>query len=65
MDMERGRVLEGNNINEQKLTSSISKIMTAYVTIQNNNILSEIVVNNSILTSYGSGIYIKPGENYY
>ncbi len=62
MDMDSGRVISGNNINKEKLTASISKIMTAHVVIKYGNINDEILVNDSVLKSYGSGIYIKPGE---
>lgn len=62
MDADSGRVLEGSNISSQRLIASISKIMTAIVAIENGDVESVVKVDDSILKSYGSGIYIQVGE---
>lgn len=62
MDMDSGRVLEGNNINEKSLIASTTKILTAIVAIEHGNLDEIVEVNDTILKSYGSGIYIQVGE---
>ena len=62
MDSDNNRVLEGHNIHQKSLIASISKIMTAMVVINNTNLDKEITIGNEVLKSYGSGIYIEPGE---
>ena len=62
MDADSNRVLEGSNINEQRLIASITKIMTAIVTIENGNLKDKVVVDERVLKAYGSAIYIEVGE---
>lgn len=62
MDSKNNRVLEGNNINKISLIASTTKIMTAIVTINNVDLSKKIEVGNEVLKSFGSGIYVKPGE---
>jgi len=62
MDMNTNRVLLGKNINERKLIASITKIMTSLIAIESNRLDETVVVDDSILKSYGSGIYIQIGE---
>ena len=62
MDMDSGRVLEGNNIDKESLIASITKIMTCMVAIEYGNLEDEVLVNQDILSSFGSGIYIQVGE---
>ena len=62
MDSDSNRVLEGSNINEQRLIASITKIMTAIVTIENGNLDDKINVDERVLKAYGSAIYIEVGE---
>lgn len=62
MDTDNNRVLEGNNIHNKSLIASITKIMTSMVVINNCDISKEIEVGNEVLESFGSGIYITPGE---
>ena len=40
----------------------IVKIMTAVIAIESGKLDDMVLVNESVLKSYGSGIYIKPGE---
>ena len=62
MDKDSYRVLEGKNINDKRLIASITKIMTAIVTIENGNLKDKITVDERVLKAYGSAIYIEIGE---
>lgn len=62
MDQTTGRVLEGKNYNDKALIASITKIMTCVLAIESDKLEKEVVVDDVILKSYGSGIYIEIGE---
>lgn len=62
MDMDNNRVLYSYNQNEPRLIASITKIMTSLVTLNNSDIKQMVTVDESVLKSYGSGIYIEIGE---
>ena len=62
MDAETGRVLDSKNMNDKSLIASITKIMTAVITIESNKLDELVTVDESILSAYGSGIYIQVGE---
>ncbi len=62
MDGDSGRVLESKNKDNPMLIASITKIMTCILAIENGNINDIVKVDESILKSYGSGIYISVGE---
>ena len=62
MDIDSGRVLYENNIHEKRLIASITKIMTAILTIENNNLNKKVTIGEEILTMYGTNIYIEVGE---
>ena len=62
MDLNSGRILHENNINDQRLIASITKIMTCIVTIETADLNEEIEVGEEILKTYGSAIYIEVGE---
>ena len=62
MDMESGRVLEGNNIDKVSLIASTTKILTAFTAIEYGNLESTVRISEDVLKSYGSGIYIQVGE---
>jgi len=62
MDMDTGRVLYSKNQSEKRLIASITKIMTAIVAIESGKLNDIVVVDDSILKAYGSGIYIEIGE---
>lgn len=62
MDMDSGRILEGKDYNNPRLIASITKIMTCILAIESNKLDESLVVDESILKAYGSGIYIKVGE---
>ena len=62
MDVDSGRILYKNDINEKKLIASTTKIMTCIIVLENSNIEDEIVVGDEVLSMYGTSIYIEPGE---
>ena len=62
MDMDSNRILYEENIHEVRSVASISKIMTALVAIESGKLDEKVIVGNEIEKSYGSGIYIKEGE---
>ena len=62
MDLESGRILHANNIDEKHLIASITKIMTCIVAIENGDLNEIIEVGDEVLSAYGSAIYIEIGE---
>ena len=62
MDSDTKRILYSHNGDEKRLIASITKIMTSLVAIKNSNINDIVEINESVLKSYGSGIYVEVGE---
>lgn len=62
MDLDNNRVLYGYNTNESRLIASTTKIMTAIIAIEYGDLDKEVKVTDIVGKSFGSGIYIKPGE---
>ena len=62
MDMDSGRILEGKNVNKVSLIASTTKILTAITAIEYANLEDIVVINEDVLDSYGSGIYVQVGE---
>ncbi len=63
MDMDTKRVIYQENQSDVRLIASISKIMTSLVALNNSKDINSIVtINDNILKSFGSGIYIEVGE---
>ena len=62
MDMNSGRVMEGKNVDNQRLIASISKIMTCIVAIEYGDIEGKVKIGDEVIKSYGSGIYVQVGE---
>lgn len=62
MDLDNGRILYGYNIDDKRLIASITKIMTAIITIEYGDINKEVTVGEEVLEAYGSAIYIEKGE---
>lgn len=62
MDLNSGRVLYKNNINDEKLIASTTKIMTCLIAIRYGNLEQIITVDEDVLKAYGSAIYIEVGE---
>lgn len=62
MDETTGRVIASKDMNSKRLIASITKIMTSVLAIESNKLDDVVVVDESILKTYGSGIYIEVGE---
>lgn len=62
MDGDSGRVIESKNKDKPMLIASITKIMTCILAIENGTLEEIVTVDDSVLKSYGSGIYISVGE---
>lgn len=62
MDMDSGRILYSKNIHNSRSVASISKIMTAIIAIENNDVNKEVTIGDEIAGAHGSGIYIKQDE---
>ena len=62
IDTDTNRVLYQKNGDEQNLIASITKIMTAIIAIESGKMNEVVLVDDTVFKSYGSGIYIKPGE---
>lgn len=62
MDIDSNRILYEKNIHEVRSVASISKIMTAVIAIESGKINDKVIVGDEINDAYGSGIYIKVGE---
>ncbi len=62
MDMSNNTIIYENNMHKIRSVASISKIMTAIVAIENSSIEDIVTVGDEINEAYGSGIYIKTGE---
>lgn len=62
IDQDSGRILYSKKINDKRLIASTTKIMTAVIAIESGKLDDEVKVSENVLKSYGSGIYIKPGE---
>ena len=62
MDMDSLNVIYSNNMNDVRSIASISKIMTAIVAIENKDVNEVVTIGEEITEAYGSGIYIKQGE---
>ncbi|MFA5604120.1 MAG: D-alanyl-D-alanine carboxypeptidase family protein [Bacilli bacterium] len=62
MDQNSKRIMYEKNIHKVKSVASISKIMTAVIAIESNQLDKIVVIDDEILKAYGSAIYIKIGE---
>lgn len=62
MDMDSGRILYSKDIHNVRTVASISKIMTCIVAIESGKLDEVVTIGDEILPAYGSGIYIKQGE---
>lgn len=62
MDQDSGRILYEKNINKTKLIASTTKIMTALLAIESNQLDDMVTIDESILKAYGSCIYIELWE---
>lgn len=62
MDQKSGRIIYSNNAGEPLLIASTVKVLTGILAIESGRLYEKIEIGNYILKSYGSGVYIKPGE---
>ena len=62
MDVDSGRVLSASKEHKKMLIASTTKIMTCLIALENYNLDEEIEVGDEVLQSYGTNIYIEPGE---
>lgn len=62
MDKDTGRVIYSKNIHDKHLIASTTKIMTAIIAIESGKLEDKVKINEKVLKSYGSGIYISVGE---
>ena len=62
MDIGSGRVLYAENESEKKLIASTTKIMTCIIVLDNCELNQIVTVGNEVLESYGTNIYLEPGE---
>lgn len=62
LDLDNDIVYYDHNSNEEKLIASVTKIMSAIVTIECVDLEKEVVVGDEVLKAYGSAIYIQKGE---
>ena len=62
MDLDNGRILHANNIDDERLIASTTKIMSAIVTIEYGDLDVVLEVGDEVLEAYGSAIYIEVGE---
>ncbi|MDD2470084.1 MAG: D-alanyl-D-alanine carboxypeptidase [Bacilli bacterium] len=62
MDQDSGRILYNQNIHKEKLIASTTKIMTAILAIESNQLDDIVTIDDSILKAYGSCVYIEIGE---
>ena len=62
MDMDSLNVIYSDNMNDVRSVASISKIMTAIVAIENKDVNDVVTIGEEITKAYGSGVYIKQGE---
>lgn len=62
MDIDSGRILYHNNMNEIKLIASTTKIMTCILVLEKGNLNDIVTVGKEVLPMYGTNIYIEVGE---
>lgn len=62
IDADTGRLLMGNNVHDRMPIASLTKIWTALIAIENNDLDEEIVISRKAALAEGSSIYLEPGE---
>lgn len=62
IEQSTNKILEGYNYDQCRSVASISKIMTAIIAIENNDINKIVTVSEEINRVYGSSVYLKVGE---
>ena len=62
MDIDSGRIFFSKDIHNKRSVASISKVMTAIVAIESGKLDDTVTIGEEVIKAYGSGIYIKIGE---
>ena len=62
MEEDTKRVLVSKNMNKKMLIASTTKIMTAVLAIESGKMNKIVTINEKVLESYGSNIYLSIGE---
>lgn len=62
MDQDSSRILYAKNIYREKLIASLTKVMTAVLAIESNQLDDTVIIDDAILKAYGSCIYVELGE---
>ncbi|MBQ9012366.1 MAG: D-alanyl-D-alanine carboxypeptidase [Bacilli bacterium] len=62
MEEDTKRVLVSKNMHKKKLIASTTKIMTAVIAVESGRMNKVVKVNEKVLESYGSNIYLSVGE---
>lgn len=62
MDIDSGRILYKNNIDEKKLIASTTKIMTAVIALEKGKLTDIYTAKDEILEMYGTSIYLEYNE---
>lgn len=62
LDMDSNTVIYERNAHNIRSVASISKIMTTLVALENKDIKDKVIIGDEITKAYGSGVYIKVGE---
>lgn len=62
MDQDSKRILYAKNIHSVQSVASISKIMTAYLSVTSGKLKDTVEIGDEIKDAYGSAVYIKEGE---
>ena len=62
MDIDSGKIFYSKDIHNKRSVASISKVMTAILAIESGKLDDMVTIGDEVLKAYGSGIYIKVGE---
>lgn len=62
IDNNSGRILYENRAHEKRLIASTTKILTAIVVLENNDLNKKVTVGPEVLKMYGTSIYLQVGE---
>lgn len=62
MDQDSKRILYAKNIHSKQSVASISKIMTAYLSVTSGKLKETVTIGKEIEGAYGSAVYIQKGE---
>ncbi|RPF55729.1 D-alanyl-D-alanine carboxypeptidase family protein [Aquisalibacillus elongatus] len=64
LDMDTNEIIFEKNANQQKNIASITKIMTAIVALEQEEIKDRVLISRNAAMKEGSSIYTKPGDIY-